>query len=83
MIAASETVDLTPISRSLVSCRDIDVLASAYYLALPRAAGGYYQIATIKSGLEFGPKRIAEDLDLRTRSVIVGVIARHGQIAKP
>ena len=82
VIATPDTVDRVPIVRSFMSCRDIDHTISAYYVALPRNAGGYYQIATLKSGLDFGPKRIAEDLDLKIRSVVVGVVARHGAPAE-
>jgi len=78
VIAAPATIDRTSITRSYISCRDISDVVSAYYLAVPRAAGGYYQIATIKSGVEFGPRRMAEDLDLRIRDVVIGVIAKHG-----
>lgn len=83
LIATPSTVDRTPIARSYVSCRDIGDVVSAYYLAVPRVAGGYYQFATIKSGLEFGPQRLAEELDLRIRSVIVGVIAKNGTATAP
>ena len=83
VIATPDTVDRVPIVRSFMSCRDVDHAISAYYVALPRNAGGYYQIATLKSGLDFGPKRIAEDLDLKIRSVIVGAIAKHGSAAEP
>jgi hypothetical protein len=78
VIATSGTVDGTPIARALVSCRDFVEVVSAHYFAIPRAAGGYYQVGTIKSGIELGPVRVAEDLDLKIRSVIVGVVARHG-----
>jgi hypothetical protein len=82
VIATSGTVDGTPMARAFVSCRDFVDVVSAYYFAIPRAAGGYYQVGTIKSGFEVGPLRIAEDLDLKIRSVVVGVVARHGAPAE-
>jgi hypothetical protein len=82
VIATSGTVDGTPIARAFVSCRDFLDVVSAHYFALPRAAGGYYQVGTIKSGIELGPVRVAEDLDLKIRSVVVGVVARHGAPAE-
>jgi hypothetical protein len=83
VIAAPSTIDRTRIARVLLSCRDVEQAVSAYYLALPRAAGGYFQIATLKSGIELGPQRNAEDLDLRIREVIVGVIAKHDSAPQP
>ena len=82
VIATQETVDRAPIARSFISCREIGDVVSGYYLALPRAAGGYFQIATIQAGLQLTTKRIAEDLDLKIRSLIVSVIAKHGASAE-
>src|SRR6185436_12806064 len=82
VIATQETVDRAPIARNFISCREIGDVVSGYYLALPRAAGGYFQIATIQAGLQLNTKRIAEDLDLKIRSLIVSVIAKHGASAE-
>jgi len=75
LIAASD-VGQTSVSRTFAACHSLGGTMFSYFFTIPRGEGGFYQIVTRNTGLQFGSRRPAEELDNRIREVAPGIIAR-------
>jgi hypothetical protein len=81
LVSAPDGIDQIPIARLFSSCRTLQGTISAYHLAVPRNAGGFYLLATINNGFGFAGAKPAEDMHYRFRAVVMGVIAKQATSA--
>jgi hypothetical protein len=75
VIAASD-ISHTSLSRTFAACHSLDGALFSYFFTVPRRAGGLYRIVTRNTGLQYGTRRPAEELDSKLREMAPGIIAR-------